>query len=63
MSSNVASNSGGGRCGVPRQALIDKRLCISVPEAASMLGLSRNLVYELVKLSLLEDRNIIGLGV
>lgn len=26
-----------------------KRLCITVPEAASMLGLSRNFTYELVK--------------
>ncbi len=29
---------------------MDKRLCISVPEAAEMLGLSRNFVYDLVKL-------------
>jgi len=28
---------------------IEKRLCISVPEAAKMLGLSRNFTYELVK--------------
>jgi len=28
---------------------IDRRLCISVPEAAKMLGLSRNFTYELVK--------------
>ena len=28
---------------------IDKRLCITVPEAAAMLGLSRNFAYELVK--------------
>jgi len=27
----------------------DKRLCITVPEAAAMLGLSRNFAYELVK--------------
>ena len=26
-----------------------KRLCISVPEAAKMLGLSRNFCYELVR--------------
>jgi len=28
---------------------IDKRLCITVPEAAEMLGISRNFGYELVK--------------
>jgi len=27
---------------------IDKRLCITVPEAAEMLGISRNFAYELV---------------
>ena len=34
---------------MPRQAAIDKRLCVSVPEAADMLGISRNFAYELVK--------------
>lgn len=28
---------------------IDKRLCITVPEAAKLLGISRNHGYELVK--------------
>ena len=28
---------------------IDKRLCITVPEAAEMMGISRNFAYELVK--------------
>ena len=28
---------------------IDKRLCITVPEAAEMLGISRNFAYELVR--------------
>ena len=28
---------------------IDKRLCLTVPEAAEMLGISRNFAYELVK--------------
>jgi len=27
----------------------DKRLCITVPEAAAMLGISRNFAYELVR--------------
>lgn len=42
-------NSGGGGSGLPRHADLDKRLCITVPEAAAMLGLSRNFTYELVK--------------
>ncbi len=55
MSSNLekdnvsVANSGGGGSGLPRHADLDKRLCITVPEAAAMLGLSRNFAYELVK--------------
>ena len=49
MIQNVANNSGGGGRGLPRHADIDKRLCITVPEAAEMLGISRNFAYELVK--------------
>lgn len=30
-------------------ARVDNRLCITVPEAAAMLGVSRNFGYELVK--------------
>ena len=40
---------GGGGSGLPRHTALDKRLCITVPEAAAMLGLSRNFAYELVK--------------
>ncbi len=43
------ANSGGGGSGLPRHADLEKRLCITVPEAAEMLGLSRNFTYELVK--------------
>ncbi len=49
MPEYVANNSGGGRRGLPRHAVIEKRLCITVPEAAEMLGISRNFAYELVK--------------
>jgi excisionase family DNA binding protein len=28
---------------------LENKLCISIPEAALMLGISRNLAYELVK--------------
>lgn len=49
MIRNVAKNNGGGGSGLPRHPTIDKRLCITVPEAAAMLGLSRNFTYELVK--------------
>lgn len=46
----VAKGKGGGRGGgLPSQAAIEKRLCITVPEAAEMLGISRNFAYELVK--------------
>ncbi|MFC1986392.1 helix-turn-helix domain-containing protein [Chloroflexota bacterium] len=44
-----SSNSGGGRRGVPRPAITEKRLCVSVTEVAEMLGLSRNNAYDLVK--------------
>lgn len=49
MKKDVANTIGGGRRGMPRQAAIDKRLCITVPEVASMLGISRNFAYDLVK--------------
>ena len=45
----VANKSGGGRRGLPRYATIDKRLCITVPEAAEMLGISRNFAYQLFR--------------
>ena len=46
---SVDNNIGGGGSGLPRHAAMDKRLCITVPEAAAMLGISRNFAYELVK--------------
>ena len=49
MIQHVVNSKGGGGSGLPRHAVIDKRLCITVPEAAVMLGLSRNFAYELVK--------------
>ena len=49
MEKDVANTIGGGRRGMPRQPSIDKRLCITVTEAAAMLGISRNFAYELVK--------------
>ena len=35
--------------GVQLNMGIDKRLCITVPEAAEMLGISRNFAYQLVR--------------
>ena len=35
--------------GVPDHGGLETRLCITVPEAAAMLGVSRNFGYELVK--------------
>ena len=32
-----------------KSPMVDNRLCITVPEAAAMLGVSRNFGYELVK--------------
>jgi excisionase family DNA binding protein len=49
MRKDVAKQSGGGGRGLPHHAAIEKRLCITVPEAAEMLGISRNFAYDLVK--------------
>jgi len=49
MIQNVANRRGGGRRGLPRYATIDIRLCVTVPEAAKMLGISRNFCYQLVR--------------
>jgi len=46
---NVSKAKGGGGSGLPRHTTLDKRLCISVPEAAEMLDISKNFAYELVK--------------
>ena len=46
---NGNSHGGGGGSGLPRPDALIKRLCITVPEAAAMLGISRNFAYELVK--------------
>ena len=37
---------------------IDKRLCITVPEAAEMLGISRNFAYELARRGKLPAKRI-----
>ena len=50
MMKDEARNRGGGRRGLPRLDTIDKRLCITVPEAAAMLGISENHVYGMVKI-------------
>lgn len=49
MVQQVASRSGSGRRGVSSYATIDRRLCVTVPEAAKMLGISRNFAYQLVR--------------
>ena len=40
MKEGVANSNGGGWRGMPRHPSIDKRLCITVTEAAAMLGIS-----------------------
>lgn len=42
-------HDGSGGSGLRGHAALEKRLCLTVPEAAAMLGLSRNFGYELVK--------------
>ena len=42
-------NDGGGVSGLLRHTDLEKRLCVTVPEVAEMLGISRNFAYELVK--------------
>ena len=49
MEKDVANTTGGGWRGMPRHTVIDKRLCVTVPEAAAMLGISRNFAYQLVR--------------
>jgi len=44
---DMGSSSGGGRHGLAD--FDDKRLCVNVQEAAALLGISRNLAYELVR--------------
>ena len=39
----------GGSRGLERYNAIDERYCMTVPEAAKKLGISRNFGYELVK--------------
>jgi excisionase family DNA binding protein len=41
--------SGRDRRGLSRYDTIDRRLCVTVPEAAKMLGISRNFCYQLVR--------------
>ena len=42
-------NDGSGGSGLGRHGAIGKRLCLTVPEVAKLLGISRNFAYELVK--------------
>ena len=49
MAGSRARQEGSGGSGLPLAADLENRLCISVPEAARMLGVSRNFAYELVK--------------
>ena len=49
MVQQVTNRSDGGRRGFSGYATIDRRLCVTVPEAAEMLGMSRNFAYQLVR--------------
>jgi len=45
----VANNSGGGGRGMPRPSQNDGKLCYTIPEAAELIGVSRNHGYELAR--------------
>ena len=49
MVQQVTNSRSGGRRGLSRYATIDRRLCVTVPEAAQMLVISRNFCYQLVR--------------
>ena len=45
----MTTRGGSGMRDKPLAESLDQRLCITVPEAAKMLGISRNFAYELVR--------------
>ena len=48
-SNSVSNASGGGGRGMPRPSQGDGKLCYTIPEAAALLGFSRNFGYELAR--------------
>jgi excisionase family DNA binding protein len=49
MADDRTGSKGSGGRGLAHYVDKEKRLCITVPEAAKMLGISRNFAYELVR--------------
>ena len=49
MRKDMANNRGGGGNHLPRHPINNERLCITIPEAAAMLGISRNFAYQLAR--------------
>ena len=45
----MSNASGGGGRGTPRPSQGDGKLCYTIPEAAVLLGFSRNFGYELAR--------------
>jgi len=45
----VDKDGGGGRSGLPRYRPENEKLVYSIPEAAALLGFSRNFGYELAR--------------
>ena len=43
------NGTGGGGSGMPRSAALPEKLCYTIPEAAALLGFSRNFGYELAR--------------
>ena len=48
-SNSVNNVSGGGGRGMPRPSQGDGKLCYTIPEAAELMGVSRNHGYELAR--------------
>jgi excisionase family DNA binding protein len=49
MDTSKAKDSGGGGRRVTRHTADIQKICLTVPEASKMLGISRNFGYELIK--------------
>lgn len=49
MLQQVGNKRNESKRGLTRYTTIDGRLCVTVPEAARMLGISRNFAYQLVR--------------
>lgn len=49
MDTSKANDNGGGGRSLPRHTDDIQKVCLTVPEASKLLGISRNFGYELIK--------------